>query len=452
MNFINASSHSAEVRDLVCSIENKTARIGVIGLGYVGIPLAMAAVNGGFRVTGFDIDASRVAQVNRGESFIRHLSSAVLSAAVSTGRFHATTDFDLLSEQDAILIAVPTPLTKQREPDLSFVVNSTRAVAERLRRRQLIVLESTSYPGTTRDVMKPLLEATGLKSGSDFYLGFSPEREDPGNPEFATNEIPKVIGGDDPRALALLDALYSRIVKRTVPVSSLETAEAVKLTENIFRAVNIALVNELKVIFSAMGIDIWEVIDAAKTKPFGFMPFYPGPGLGGHCIPIDPFYLTWKAREYDVATRFIELAGQINARMPYLVVAKLAEAVDRHLGRGLNGARILVLGVAYKKNVEDMRESPALKLIELIEARGASADYHDPFVPMIPPTREHAALAGRRSMPLASNVLGSYDAILIATDHDSVDYGMVAKHSKLVVDTRNACARAGLVQDSIVKA
>ena len=452
VNFVNAGAHSSEARDLLFSIEDKTARIGVIGLGYVGIPLAMAAVNGGFRVAGFDIDAGRVAQVNRGESFIRHLSSTVLCSAVSNGRFHATTDFDLLSEQDAILIAVPTPLTKQREPDLSFVVNSTRAIAARLRRGQLIVLESTSYPGTTRDVMKPLLEATGFKSGSDFYLAFSPEREDPGNPDFTTNDIPKIVGGDDPKALALVDALYSRIVRRTVPVSSLETAEAVKLTENIFRAVNIALVNELKVIFSAMGIDIWEVIDAAKTKPFGFMPFYPGPGLGGHCIPIDPFYLTWKAREYDIATRFIELAGQINARMPYLVVAKLAEAVDRQLGRGLNDARILVLGVAYKKNVEDMRESPALKLIELIEARGANADYHDPFVPVIPPTREHAALAGRTSVPLTAGVLGSYDAVLIATDHDSVDYGLVARHSKVVVDTRNACARSGFVQDSVVKA
>jgi UDP-N-acetyl-D-glucosamine dehydrogenase len=452
VNFVSAGSPSSEVRDLLSSIENKTARIGVIGLGYVGIPLAMAAVNSGFRVTGFDIDAARVAQINRGESFIRHLSSATLSAAVNDGRLQASTDFAGLSAQDVILIAVPTPLTKQREPDLSFVINSTRAIAAGLRRGQLIVLESTSYPGTTRGVMRPILEETGLKSGSDFYLAFSPEREDPGNPDYSTHQIPKIVGGDDPKALVLVDALYSRIVKKTVPVSSLETAEAVKLTENIFRAVNIALVNELKVIFSAMGIDIWEVVDAAKTKPFGFMPFYPGPGLGGHCIPIDPFYLTWKAREYDIATRFIELAGQINARMPYLVVAKLAEAVDRQLGRGLNGARILVLGLAYKKNVEDMRESPALKLIELIEARGASADYHDPFIPVIPPTREHAPLAGRTSVPLTSDVIGSYDAVLIATDHDGIDYGNLVRHSKIVVDTRNACARAGFVQESVIKA
>lgn len=449
VNFSDAGGLGSEV---LSAVESKTARIGVIGLGYVGIPLAMAAVENGFRVAGFDIDPRRVAQINRGESFIRHLSSATLLSAVTSGRFDATTDFDRLAEQDAILVAVPTPLSRQREPDLSFVINSTREIAKRLRKGQLIVLESTSYPGTTRDVMKPILEATGLKSGQDFYLAFSPEREDPGNLDFCTGIIPKIVGGDGAKALALADALYSRIVNKTVPVSSLETAEAAKLTENIFRAVNIALVNELKVIFSAMGIDVWEVIDAAKTKPFGFMPFYPGPGLGGHCIPIDPFYLTWKAREYDIATRFIELAGQINARMPYLVVAKLTEAIDRRFGRGLSGARVLVLGLAYKKNVEDMRESPALKLIELIEARGAITDYHDPFIPIIPPTRDHAPLAGRTSVPLTSDAIGRYDAVLIATDHDEVDYALVVKHSKLVVDTRNVCARAGFVQDSIVKA
>jgi UDP-N-acetyl-D-glucosamine dehydrogenase len=450
--FVKEGPLNSEALNLLAPFENMTARIGVIGLGYVGIPLAMAAVETGFRVVGFDIDAARVAQINRGESFIRHLSSAKLSAAVNGGRLEVTTDFDRLSEQDAILIAVPTPLSKHREPDLSFVVNSTREVAKRLRKGQLIALESTTYPGTTRSVMKPILEETGLKSGEDFYLAFSPEREDPGNEKFSTKDIPKIVSGDDEVALALADTLYSRIVKRTVPVTSLETAEAVKLTENIFRAVNIALVNELKTIFSAMCIDVWEVIEAAKTKPFGFMPFYPGPGLGGHCIPIDPFYLTWKAREYDIPTRFIELAGEINARMPYLVVAKLAEAIDRRLGKGLTGARVLILGLAYKKNVEDMRESPSLKLIELIEARGASVDYHDPFVPMIPPTRDHAALAGRLSVPLTSNAISSYDVVLIATDHDDINYGAVVKHSKLVVDTRNACARAGLIQDWIIKA
>src|SRR5262249_17293028 len=345
--FVKEGPLNSEALNLLPPFENMTARIGVIGLGYVGIPSAMAAVETGFRVVGFDIDAARVAQINRGESFIRHLSSAKLSAAVNGGRLEVTTDFDRLFEQNAILIAVPTPLSKHREPDLSFVVNSTREVAKRLHKGQLIVLESTTYPGTTRNVMKPILEKTGLKSGEDFYLAFSPEREDPGNEKFSTKDIPKIVSGDDEMALALADAPYSRIVKRAVRVTSLETAEAVKLTENIFRAVNIALVNELKIIFSAMGIDVWEVIEAAKTKPFGFMPFYPGPGLGGHCIPIDPFYLTWKAREYDIPTRFIELAGEINARMPHLVVAKLAEAIDRRLGKGLTGARVLILGLAY---------------------------------------------------------------------------------------------------------
>jgi UDP-N-acetyl-D-glucosamine dehydrogenase len=434
------------------SINDKTARVGVIGLGYVGLPLAMTSAESGFSTVGFDIDPGRVAQTNRGDSFIRHIPSKRLLALVSSGRMHATEDFDLLVDQDVIMIAVPTPLSKQREPDLSFVINSAKEIAKRLRRDQLIVLESTSYPGTTRDVIKPILEATGHVSGSDFFLAFSPEREDPGNLHFATRSIPKVIGGDGSEALALADAFYSRIVDRTVPVSSPETAEAVKLTENIFRAVNIALVNELKTIFFAMGIDIWEVIDAAKTKPFGFMPFYPGPGLGGHCIPIDPFYLTWKAREYDIATRFVELAGQINARMPHLVVAKLAEAIDRRFSTGLNGARILLLGVAYKKNLDDMRESPSLKLIELIEARGATVDYYDPLIPIIPMTREHAALSGRPSICLTPTALTAYDAVLIATDHDDVDYSLVVRHAKLVVDTRNVCERMGLPKATIVKA
>jgi UDP-N-acetyl-D-glucosamine dehydrogenase len=300
--------------------------------------------------------------------------------------------------------------------------------------------------------MRPILEASGLKSGQDFLLAFSPEREDPGNPDFGTASIPKVVGGDGAEALQAADALYAQLVVRTVPVSSPDTAEAVKLTENIFRSVNIALVNELKVIYAAMGIDVWEVIDAAKTKPFGFMPFYPGPGLGGHCIPIDPFYLTWKAREHDVATRFIELAGEINTRMPYRIVNIVAEALDKSNGRGLKDARILILGVAYKKNVDDMRESPSLKLIELLEARGAKVDFHDPFIPVIPPTREHAALTGRRSLPLSADTLRAQDVVLIATDHDAVDYGLVVEQARLVVDTRNACSRAGLSGGNIVKA
>ncbi len=437
---------------LVARLRARQATIGIVGLGYVGIPLALTAARAGFRVLGVDIDAPRVAQINRGESFIKHIPAAAMAEAVGSGRFSATTEMAALAAADAILICVPTPLTRQREPDLAYVTNTTRGIAAHLRPGQLIVLESTTYPGTTTGVMKPILEEGGLRSGRDFLLAFSPEREDPGNPDFSTHSIPKVVGGDGAAALAAAQALYDQLVVRTVPVSSPDTAEAVKLMENIFRAVNIALVNELKIIYGEMGIDVWEVIEAAKTKPFGFTAFYPGPGLGGHCIPIDPFYLTWKAREFDVTTRFIELAGEINTRMPYRVVNELARAVDRVLGKGLKGTRILVLGAAYKKNVDDMRESPALKLIEIIEHRGGRADYHDPFIPVIPPTREHAALAGRRSVPLTADNLAAYDAALIATDHDGVDYALVAASLPIVVDTRNACARAGLAGDNIVKA
>jgi UDP-N-acetyl-D-glucosamine dehydrogenase len=442
---------AADVADLLAAFQQRRARIGIIGLGYVGIPLALTATKAGFKVLGFDIDEGRVQQINRGQSIIKHVSEAMMSEAVDSG-FEATADFGRLHEPDAILICVPTPLTKQREPDLSFVEGTARAIAPRLRSGQLIVLESTTYPGTTEEVLKPIFEQGGLKSGADFFLAFSPEREDPGNPDFGTAGIPKVVGGDGPDALALANALYSQLVVRTVPVSSAATAEAVKLTENIFRAVNIALVNELKVVYAAMGIDVWEVIEAAKTKPFGFMPFYPGPGLGGHCIPIDPFYLTWKAREYDIATRFIELAGEINTRMPYYVVNRIQEALDRTQGRGLSGANILLLGIAYKKNVDDMRESPSLKLIELLESRGAKVDYHDPFIPVIPMTREHANLAGRKSVALTPGALARYAAVLIATDHDDLDYGAVVQHAKIVVDTRNACQKAGVQSENIIKA
>jgi UDP-N-acetyl-D-glucosamine dehydrogenase len=433
-------------------IAERSYVIGIVGLGYVGVPLALAAARAGFTVIGFDIDVARVDRLNQGQSQIKHIPDALLQAAVEAGKFSATADFDRLVEPDAILIAVPTPLTRHREPDLSYVEKTASAIAPRLRFGQLIVLESTTWPGTTREVIRPILEAGGLASGRDFYLAFSPEREDPGNDSYGTATIPKIVGGEGAAALELANALYGALVVRTVPVSSTATAEAVKLTENIFRSVNIALVNELKVIYDAMGIDIWEVIDAAKTKPFGFMPFYPGPGLGGHCIPIDPFYLTWKAREFGIATRFIELAGEINTSMPIYVVARLAEALDRLSSRGLNGAKILLLGVAYKKNVDDMRESPALVLIETLEKRGALVDYYDPYIPIIPRTREHAALAGRRSKSLAPEAIASYDAILIATDHDGVDYKSVAAHAKLVIDTRNACARAGATGDHVVKA
>ncbi|TAJ32723.1 nucleotide sugar dehydrogenase [Bosea sp. (in: a-proteobacteria)] len=433
-------------------VADKSYRIGIIGLGYVGIPLALTACKAGFSVVGFDIDAKRVEQINRGESFIKHIPTEAIAAALKQNRFRATTDFDQLNDVDAIIIAVPTPLTKHREPDLSYVEATARVIAPRLRKGHLVVLESTTWPGTTDEIMRPIFEKTGLKSGVDFYLAFSPEREDPGNPDFGTSTIPKVVGGDGADALELANAVYSGLVVKTVPVSSSATAEAVKLTENIFRAVNIALVNELKVIYGKMGIDVWEVIDAAKTKPFGFMPFYPGPGLGGHCIPIDPFYLTWKAREFDVTTRFIELAGQINTAMPHWVVDRVAEALDRRQGRGLNNAKILVMGVAYKKNIDDMRESPSLRLIELLEERGAKADYHDPHIPVIPPTREHANLTGRASVPLSADVLAGYDAVLIATDHDAVDYKALVTSARLVVDTRNACAKAGLTGENIVKA
>ncbi|MFM9974911.1 MAG: nucleotide sugar dehydrogenase [Beijerinckiaceae bacterium] len=438
--------------DLLPRILNGQAKIGIVGLGYVGIPLALAAVDAGFFVIGFDIDVERVAMLNRGESFIKHLPGADILSAVKTGRFQATADMDRFAEADAILIAVPTPLSKQREPDLTYVVETTKQIAKRLRPDQLIVLESTTYPGTTRDIMKPILEKTGLKSGKDFFVAFSPEREDPGNATHSTRNIPKVVGGDGPIASRLANALYGKIVEQTVPVSSPETAEAVKLTENIFRAVNIALANELKVIYSAMGVDVWEVIEAAKTKPFGFMPFYPGPGLGGHCIPIDPFYLTWKAREYDVATRFIELAGQINSRMPYHVISKVAEALDKKLGKPLGGAKVLIIGMAYKKNVEDMRESPSLKLLEILEKRGAKTGYFDPYLPMIPNTREHPEFAGRKSIKLTAKQIAAFDVVLISTDHDNIDYKMIAEHASLIIDTRNVMARLNIRSSKVVKA
>jgi UDP-N-acetyl-D-glucosamine dehydrogenase len=441
----------SNVSSLLHNLTSRKAMIGVIGLGYVGIPLALTAIKAGFRVLGFDIDKPRTDQLNRGESIIKHIPASDIADAVRSQRFEATADFDRLREPDAILICVPTPLTKHREPDLSFVERTSKTIAKSIRPGQLIVLESTTYPGTTTEVVRPILEAGGLKSGRDFFLAFSPEREDPGNPRFGTSSIPKIVGGDGPDAQALAEALYGQLVVKTIPVSSPATAEAVKLTENIFRAVNIALVNELKLIYDAMGIDVWEVIDAAKSKPFGFMPFYPGPGLGGHCIPIDPFYLTWKAREYEISTRFIELAGEINSAMPRHVVDRLARALDQQHKRGLSGARILLIGLAYKKNVDDTRESPSFKLIELMEARGAAVEYHDPHVAVVPPTREHPELAGRRSVPLNAGALSRFDAVLIATDHDAVDYALIAKHAKLTIDTRNACGRAGLHGDTIVK-
>ncbi len=443
---------AVDVGALVARFGGRTAKIGVIGLGYVGLPLLRTAAERGFSALGFDIDRTKVALLNAGGSYLAHISPESIAAVRQCGRLAATDDFSRLGEVDAIILCVPTPLTRQREPDLSFIVSTTEAVAPHLRRGQLVVLESTTFPGTTREVMRPILERSGLRSGDDFFLAYSPEREDPGNADFATADIAKVVGGDGPDALRLARALYDAVVARTVPVTSLEAAEAVKLTENIFRSVNIALVNELKIVFEAMGIDIWEVIEAAKTKPFGYMPFYPGPGLGGHCIPIDPFYLTWKAREFNIATRFIELAGEINTAMPQRVVEKTVEALSERSGRALKGARILMIGIAYKKNVDDMRESPALTIIELLERRGALVSFHDPYIAEIPPTREHAQFAGRRSTLLSEAAAASFDAAIICTDHDPVDYRLLVEHCPLIIDTRNACAHRGLSRGNVVKA
>lgn len=437
---------------LLESISARTAHVGVIGLGYVGLPLAIAVARAGFPVTGFDIDPAKIVSLDARRSYIEAVSDDALGREATAGRFRSTTDFATLGLCDVIVICVPTPLTKHRDPDLSFVEGTARSIAATLRPGQLVVLESTTYPGTTDGIVRTILEETGLKSGAEFFLGFSPEREDPGNRSFETSSIPKVVAGDGPHATTLMERFYEAVVTTVVPVSSNATAEAVKLTENIFRAVNIALVNELKVVYEAMGIDIWEVIEAAKTKPFGYMPFYPGPGLGGHCIPIDPFYLTWKSREYELPTRFIELAGEINSAMPRHVVGRLAEALDRRQGKALSRSQVLIIGLAYKKNVPDIRESPSLRLIELIEERGGKAAFHDPHVEEIPSTREYMALKGRRSIAFEEEAVRRFDAVLVATDHDAVDYAALARWAPLIVDTRNVFARRGIVADHIVKA
>lgn len=425
-------------QELQSRFENITAKIGIVGMGYVGLPLALACIKSGFATTGFDVDDNKVDTLTAGESYLKHIPDDRIKSSVDSGRLSATSDFSRLVEMDAIIICVPTPLAAGNKPDLSFVTSTTEMIAKYLYVGQLIVLESTTYPGTTAEVMKPILEAGGLKSGEDFYLAYSPEREDPGNPTHETSIIPKVVGGDGEAALHLAVSLYNKIVVQTVPVSSLDTAEAVKLTENIFRSVNIALVNELKLIYGKMGIDIWEVIEAAKSKPFGYMPFYPGPGLGGHCIPIDPFYLTWRAEQFGQKTRFIELAGEINTAMPAHVVQVLEEALKDRFDRVMKGASILVLGIAYKKNVDDTRESPAFPIIEMLEDKGAQTAYYDPYVSEIPTTREHADMAGRKSIPWAPEILRNFDAAVILTDHEGVDYDMLVRESRLVVDTRNA--------------
>jgi UDP-N-acetyl-D-glucosamine dehydrogenase len=410
--------------------------IAVIGLGYVGLPLCLHFSEAGVPVIGFDIDAQKCQSLNNGRSYIFHIGSDRIKHAMDGGKFHATTDFDELRQCKAILICVPTPL-KKGKPDLSFILTTGKAISPRLQRGQLVVLESTTYPGTTDTELRQVLEkGSGLKAGIDFYLAFSPEREDPGNPQSNMPEIPKVIGGFTPVCLEQAKQVYGQVIKNLVPVSSCRVAEAVKLTENIFRAVNIAMVNELKMVYGAMDIDVWEVINAAKTKPFGFMPFYPGPGWGGHCVPIDPFYLSWKAQEFGQKTQFIKLAGEINTAMPRFVLEKMKAALASQKKK-VSQSRILILGIAYKSEVDDDRESPAYVLWNVLERGGAEVDYHDPFVPKIRPSREHSKFAGRKSVSLSAKKIKDYDAVLIVTAHRDVDYELIAKNARLIVDTRN---------------
>jgi UDP-N-acetyl-D-glucosamine dehydrogenase len=426
--------------ELEARLATGTAEIAVIGLGYVGLPLLMSVLAKGYPAVGFDVDPVKLEDLRRGRTYIRHINATPVTAAIAAGKAAVTHDYARLKASDILVICVPTPLGRHREPDLSYVETTARGIAAHLRAGQLVVLESTTYPGTTTDIVKPLLETSGLVAGRDFYLAYSPEREDPGSTDHSGADIPRVVGADGPAALRIALAFYDNIVSRTVPVSSPATAEAVKLTENIFRAVNIALVNELKTVYTALGIDIWEVIEAAKSKPFGYMPFYPGPGLGGHCIPIDPFYLTWKAREVDIATRFIELAGEVNAAMPRYVVDRLTHALSRQRGKALSGARILLVGIAYKADVDDTRESPALRLWELLEGSGATVGYHDPHVPTLPRTRRYPWLAGKPGIELTPAALEAVDAAVICTAHKGVDHGLLVAHCPLVIDTRNVTA------------
>jgi UDP-N-acetyl-D-glucosamine dehydrogenase len=430
-------------------IERKTATVCVVGLGYVGLPLAETFAAGGYPVLGFDIDPKKVQSLKQGKSYIGHIDSERVAELIKSGRFDASTDPSRFEEADAIIICVPTPLTEAREPDLSYIIHTGEAIRPHLRPGQLVVLESTTYPGTTEELLLPILEKSGLKAGRDFFLAFSPEREDPGNKDFATRNIPKVVGGLDASSRNLAVALYTPIVEGVVPVSSTRVAEACKILENTYRAINIALVNELKVVFNAMGIDVWEVIRAAKTKPFGFQAFYPGPGLGGHCIPIDPFYLTWAARKYDLHTRFIELAGEINTGMPQYVVERIGLALNE-FGKPHKGSKICILGVAYKKDVDDPRESPAFTILELLERRGARISYNDPHIPSLPAMRHHHIRLS--SEELTPAFLAAQDCLVIVTDHSAYDFQFIVDHAPLVVDTRNATAGCKLGQCKIWKA
>jgi UDP-N-acetyl-D-glucosamine dehydrogenase len=443
------------VEQLAGKIDRGEALIGVIGLGYVGLPLVQAFLQAGYRALGFDVDTRKVERLNRGESYIGHIPSTWIAEWRAAGRFEATADHTRLGEPDAVLICVPTPLSESRDPDLGFVEDSTRRIAAALRPGQLVVLESTTYPGTTRDVVAPLLAQSGLRLGEDFFLAYSPEREDPGNPRHSARSIPKVVGGMDAASAQLACALYARAVVQVVPVANCEVAEACKILENTYRAVNIALVNELKVLCDRMGLDVWQVIEAAKTKPFGFQAFYPGPGLGGHCIPIDPFYLSWVARKHGLSTRFIELAGEINTAMPRYVVDKVVEGLN-DAGKPVRGSRVCLLGVAYKRDVDDPRESPAFELLELLAERGAVLSYSDPHVPVLPSMRRRPALA-RGSIELSSReltaeFLSAQDVAIIVTDHTAFDYDHIVRHSRMIVDTRNATARVVEGREKILKA
>jgi UDP-N-acetyl-D-glucosamine dehydrogenase len=442
--------------DLIGKFERREAVVGIIGLGYVGLPLAATIAEADFATIGFDSDPVKIAKLRRGESYIRHLPADRLRALLraeagpaATPSFCPTEDYDLLPKCDAILICVPTPLTENREPDLSYVVGTTEAVAKRLRRGQLVVLESTTYPGTTDEVLRPILERGGSTAGKDFHLAFSPEREDPNNLDFSTRTIPKLVGGVTPRCGEVAAALYAAVIDRVIPVPNASVAEAAKLLENIYRSVNIALVNELKVLFDRMGINIWEVIDAAATKPFGFKAFYPGPGLGGHCIPIDPFYLTWRARQFELTTRFIELAGEVNHAMPHYVVERLTDALNER-GKSVKESRVLILGVAYKRDLDDDRESPALKLMELLLKKKASVTYHDPYIPVLRPSRRYDFRL--ESVPLTDESLAAADAVLIATDHSAFDYEQIVRCGRLVIDTRNATKAVRNHREKIVLA
>jgi UDP-N-acetyl-D-glucosamine dehydrogenase len=434
---------------LAKAIRGRRATVGIIGLGYVGLPLARAFSLSGFRVIGFDVDTSKTVKLSAGQSYIEQISSASIRQMREAG-FEATDRFDRLNEPDAVLICVPTPLTEAREPDLKYVTESTQAIAAQLRPGQLVVLESTTYPSTTRNVVLPILESSGLSAGREFFLAFSPEREDPGNATHSVSNIPKVVGGLDDSSGELASALYGSVVSNVVRVSSPEVAEATKILENTYRAINIALVNELKVLYDRMGIDVWEVIDAAKTKPFGFEAFYPGPGLGGHCIPIDPFYLTWVARQHGMCTRFIELAGEVNTAMPAYVVGKVADALnDRSLP--VKGSKVAILGMAYKKDVDDPRESPGFELMDLLLKKGAQVSYNDPHIPVLPRMRHYSHLK-MNSQPLTPEYLVEQDCILIATDHSAYDYAMIVRNAGLIVDTRNATKSVKEGREKIVRA